>query len=121
MHLQKLKYLVSLNLSRNIVSDGRFLSNSTIFPFLKTLNLSFNKLKTLPALQLHNIIHLNLTGNEIASLEDFEGHPKLEVLELRGNKITSLNGLKNAESLRELYLADNSITSLKSLSKLPKL
>ncbi len=55
------------------------------------------------------------------SLEDFDGHPKLEVLELRGNKITSLSGIKNAISLRELYIADNAITSLKSLVKLPKL
>lgn len=121
MHLQKLKYVVSLNLSRNIVTDGRFLSNSTIFAFVKTLNLSFNKLKSLPAINLNNIIHLNLTGNEIVSLEDFDGHPKLEVLELRGNKITSLSGIKNAISLRELYIADNAITSLKSLVKLPKL
>jgi Leucine-rich repeat (LRR) protein len=63
MHLQKLRYVVTLNLSRNIVKDGRFLSNGGIFPYLKTLNLSFNKLKLLPSLNLRNIAHLNLNGN----------------------------------------------------------
>lgn len=53
------------------------MSNAGVFPFLKTLNLSFNKLKTLPALNLRNIAHLNLNGNEISSLEDFDGHSQL--------------------------------------------
>lgn len=68
MHLQKLRFLVSLNLSRNVISDGRFLSNAGIFPFLKVLNMSFNKLKSLPSLALRNVVHLNLNGNEISSL-----------------------------------------------------
>ena len=77
MHLQKLRFVITLNLSRNIIKDGRFMSNAGVFPFLKTLNLSFNKLKTLPALNLRNIAHLNLNGNEISSLEDFDGHSQL--------------------------------------------
>jgi Leucine-rich repeat (LRR) protein len=49
-HLQKLKYPTNINLSRNLISDGRFLSNPSIFSFLKSMNLSNNKLKSLPAI-----------------------------------------------------------------------
>ena len=47
--VQKLKYVTHLNLSRNCISDGRFLYNPGVFPYLKSLNLSNNKLKILPS------------------------------------------------------------------------
>jgi Leucine-rich repeat (LRR) protein len=121
LHLQKLRFASQINLSRNLISDGRFLSNAGIFPLLKTLSLANNKLTSLPAVLLGSLTHLNLNGNLIVSLEDFDGHPKLEVLELRGNRISSLKGLGKAPQLRELYLAENSLTSLNGLGAFPKL
>jgi len=93
MHIQKLRFVTHLNLSRNLINDGRFMSNGANFPYLKSLNLANNKLKVLPSLMLENVVHLNLNNNLITHLEDFDGHAKLEVLELRGNKISKLKGL----------------------------
>jgi Leucine-rich repeat (LRR) protein len=120
-HLQKLVYVTHLNLNRNCIADGRFLSNAGIFPFLKVLNLSNNKLKSLPSLSLLRINHLNLSNNVIQSVEDFDGHATLVTLELRGNKISSLKGLGKATALKNLYLADNSISSLSGIANLPSL
>ena len=75
------------------------------FPYLKNLNLANNKLKTLSPITLKNLRHLNLNGNLIESLEDFDGHDKLEHLEMRGNKIQALDGLKKAVMLKALFLA----------------
>ena len=95
--------------------------NPTVFPYLKEINLSSNKLKMLPSIELSRLISINLNNNIITSLEDFNGHPTLETLELRGNKITSLKDLKKVPSLKQLYLADNSISSLAGIGTLPSL
>lgn len=52
VHLQKLKYVSQLNLSRNCIAEGKFLYNHSIFPHLIMLNLSNNKLKALPSVQI---------------------------------------------------------------------
>ena len=67
-HIQKLRFVTHLNLSRNCITDGRFLSNPSLFPYVKNLNLSNNKIKALPSVQLVRIINLNLNHNEICSL-----------------------------------------------------
>lgn len=76
-HIQKLRFLTHLNLSRNCIRDGNFLSNHALFPYVKTINLSNNKIKALPAVQLIRLTHLNLNNNEITGLEDFDGNPTL--------------------------------------------
>ncbi len=91
------------------------------FPYLKKLNLQGNKIVSLAAINLQNLLHINLNNNSISSLDDFEGHAKLEVLELRKNKLTNLKGLANLANLKQLYLADNQLTTFNGISNVPKL
>ena len=96
-----------MDLARNVLQDVKFLSNESLFPYIKSINLSGNQIESLPIIELRKIARLNLNNNAITTLEDFDGHKKLEVLELRGNKISTLKGLTRLESLRELYIAEN--------------
>jgi len=64
-HIQTLRFLTHLNLNRNLISEGRFLSNPGLFPYLKSLNHSNNKFKFLPSLQLSRLTELNLNNNAI--------------------------------------------------------
>lgn len=102
-----LKYVVKLELARNQLHNANFLSRESVFPYLKYINLQGNKITALPAVALRNLRRLNLNQNVIATLEDFDGHPVLEILELRANKLKSLKGLKNVPGLSELYVAEN--------------
>lgn len=121
MYLHKLNYINKLNLSRNLISDSKFLANESDHPYLLILNLANNKINELGAIGFCKLKHLNLNSNLIVTLEYFEGHTCLEVLELRGNKIHSLKGLRKVIRLTALYLADNQISNLEGLADLPKL
>lgn len=79
-YLEKLKFVVELNLENNLISEVKFLINSESFPYLKKLNLQGNKITALNPINLPSLHHLNLNNNKIAFLEDFEGHPIIEVL-----------------------------------------
>ncbi len=116
-----MKFVVDLTLENNLINDIKFLQMSENFPYLKKLNLQGNKIGGLTAVGLRNLVQLNLNNNSIASLDDFEGHAKLEVIELRKNKLTSLKGLANLANLKQLYLADNQLTSLDGINNVPKL
>jgi len=63
IQIQKLRFVTHLNLSRNCIAESRFLSNPALFPFLKSLNISNNKLKVLPSIQLLRVTHINLNSN----------------------------------------------------------
>ena len=63
IHIQKLRFLAHINLNRNLIKDARCLSNSSIFPYLKSVNLSNNKLKALPSVELLRLTSLNLNNN----------------------------------------------------------
>ena len=104
-NLLHLKYVTNLNLARNQLESASFLSRDVAFPYLKSINLLGNKIESLPAIASKNLRMINLNFNLIANLEDFEGHPLLEVIELRGNKLKSLKGLGNLPALRELFVA----------------
>ena len=120
-YLEKLKFVIQLNLENNLINDIKFLMMSDSFPYLKKLNLQGNKVTALLTINLPNLVHVNLNNNKIISIDDFQGHAKIQVLELRKNKLTSLKGLANLASLRELYLADNQLTGFQPLNNVPKL
>lgn len=72
--LDKLKYVVDLNLENNMIGDIKFLQASDNFPYLKNLNLQGNKINSLTMIHLRNLIYLNLNNNKITSLLEFAGH-----------------------------------------------
>jgi len=114
-------HLLSLNASTNLINSLEVFTNPNVLPFLQILNLSNNKIKHFPAIQLPRLKKLNLNENGIDSCEDLQGHPALEVLELRKNKLKSCDGIKDMPKLRELYLAENKIKDLHGLDNLPSL
>lgn len=56
-------------------------------------------------MHLPKLRRLNLIENEIASVEDFEGHLNLEILELGKNKLKNTDGLGRMPQLKvfEIY------------------
>ena len=104
-NLLSLKYVVHLELARNLLTHAGFLSREGVFPCLKEINLQGNKIVSMPPVMLRSLRRLNLNNNLINSLQDFEGHPTLEIIELRGNKLKSIKGLKNLPALLELYIS----------------
>lgn len=58
---------------------------------------------------------LILSENEIATCEEFQGHPTLEYLDLGKNKLKDLKGVCNMPKLRELVVSENEITSPQEL------
>ena len=114
-------HLCSLRASKNLIDDIGFMGNPAKLQFLSFIDLSNNRIRELPALELPRLRFLDLRNNQIATCEKFNGHPTLEVLELRKNKLTSLSGLKNMRRLTELWLASNELTSISELDNLPLL
>ncbi len=72
--------------------------------FLQILNLSNNKIKELPELNLVSLLELNLEANLIDKTSEFKGLPKLEKLNLKQNKLKDCTGLINCPELDVLYL-----------------
>lgn len=64
---------------------------------------------------------LNLSENLITTASEFNGHPKLVILDLRKNKLTSCLGLNSMACLEELLLSENEIASVKDLFGMPAL
>nr|CBY84490.1 AIR9 protein [Trypanosoma brucei brucei] len=64
---------------------------------------------------------LDLSINEIGSVDFLRKTPYLRHLYLSGNKIEHLHGISNFSSLETLCLSDNAINSFEGLEKLPNL
>ena len=72
--------------------------------FLQILNLSNNKIKELPELNLSSLLELNLETNLIDNAKEFKGLPKLKKLNLKQNKLKDCTGLINSPELDVIYL-----------------
>ncbi|CAI2376149.1 unnamed protein product [Moneuplotes crassus] len=118
--LLSLPNILTLTAIENQIEDISFLSQDQ-HNFLQVLNLSQNKIKSLPPIPCPMIRHIILNENEIESCAEFTGHPNLEILELRKNKLGNCDGLGNMPKLKELYLAENPLVSVGQLHTLPNL
>lgn len=93
------------------------------FVSLKVLNLSGNAIVRITAGALPRGLHmLNLSKNNISSIEGLRELTRLRVLDLSYNRIFRIgHGLASCSSLKELYLAGNKISEVEGLHRLLKL
>jgi len=113
--LTQLPHLLTLQLENNQVQSLDCLQEANL-PWCQKLNLSSNKLTSLPPLGvLQRLRSANFGSNEIESLAGFGAHPVLQELDLQENKLASLEGLGTLACLKRLVLAGNALTSLAGL------
>jgi Leucine-rich repeat (LRR) protein len=129
--------MTELDLSNNAIKEIVFAFDENLFPKLKLLILSNNKvsslqfIKTLPKLKVLVLINnrlKNLTCNDANTL-NHSGNgliniPDLEYLDISFNELVDLGGLAQASNLLELKilrLSNNKIQKINFLSHLPKL
>lgn len=93
------------------------------FSSLKALNLSGNAIVRITAGSLPRGLHiLNLSKNNISTIEGLRDLTRLRVLDLSYNRILRIgHGLASCSSLKELYLAGNKISEVEGLHRLLKL
>lgn len=110
----RLPHLLTLRADDNAVDAVDFVL--ALLPWCQRLDLSGNKLTCAPSLcPLERLRFARFTGNEIASLDGFGGHPVLEELELTENKLATLSGMGTMAALTRLDLTGNELTSLEGL------
>lgn len=93
------------------------------FVNLKVVNLSGNSIVRITAGALPRGLHmLNLSKNNISTIEGLRELTRLRVLDLSYNRILRIgHGLASCSSLKELYLAGNKISEVEGLHRLLKL
>ncbi|KAA8524514.1 hypothetical protein F0562_010937 [Nyssa sinensis] len=93
------------------------------FVNLRVLNLSGNAIVRITAGALPRGLHiLNLSKNNISTIEGLRELTRLRVLDLSYNRIVRIgHGLASCSALKELYLAGNKISEVDGLHRLLKL
>lgn len=86
------------------------------------LDVSDNNLTSLDGIVgLANLKTLNAGKNRITEIKQLENLWNLKKLELYSNQLKNLNGIQNLTKLTYLNLSDNQLTNLKGMNKLTKL
>ena len=92
---------------------------SQSFSAVETLNLSMNKISSLPYLSLFiNLKELKLAFNKLEDLEDLKGCHNLVYLDLSHNQIKSLNNIHHLSCLQTLDISHNLIQDIRDLFNL---
>ncbi|XP_022727301.1 uncharacterized protein LOC111283142 [Durio zibethinus] len=121
------RYISSLSASATTAQlanhDLRIIPFLSAFVSLKVLNLSGNAIARITAGALPRGLHfLNLSKNNISTIEGLRELTRLRVLDLSYNRIFRIgHGLASFSSLKELYLAGNKISEVEGLHRLLKL
>jgi hypothetical protein len=91
-------------------------------PNLVVLDVSENELESLDGVEhLERLQHLYVNSNALSSIAEVPTLPKLNILSLSCNCIRSLDGMQQQPSLELLSLSDNEIPSLAGLNACPSL
>lgn len=101
-----MNYLVRIDCSKNEIKEMDIFNTIDKLQFLQILNLSSNKIKELPELNLGALTELNLETNSIDNASGFKGLPNLKKLNLKQNKLKDCTGLANCPELDVLYLVN---------------
>ena len=120
-NLKKMPHLLSVQAESNELKAMDMFKDEELFTYLQNLNLAYNLIAAFPAFKLPKLLHLNLRGNQIGSLEAFEGLANLKTLNLKGNQVTSLSGLHEMPNLEKIDLSKNLIQSIVGFTNVPKL
>lgn len=111
-------YLLTLDLSMNLITSDHLPSIRMMSPSLQKLDLSYNQLTVFPDLPT-SLKELNLNYNNITSIPDIDSKlPSLDVLKVTNNLVETVGKLPT--SLSSAYLSENKIKSITngSLQKL---
>lgn len=85
---------------------------------LRILNLSHNNIVSIEGLKdMKYLSHLNLAGNNIKNIEHLNANLMLEHLDLSDNAITTIPDLSSMKLLRRLHLHSNRIKTLQFCEK----
>lgn len=120
--VKSLDYLFELAVAGNQIDSIEFMSaEMTTLKYLQKVDLTQNKITTLPQLQCPLLKKLILDENEIATC-NLKGHPSLKVLSLNKNKLTSGEGLVGLRQLVQLDIQENeTLTHLGGMQDFPSL
>jgi len=110
--LKHIPYMLSMNCSSNRVRNIECLEGH--LQYLISFNLSSNMLTKLTPLTMPTLKKVNLSGNKIATCEEFGGHQTIEVLDMSDNLLEDLSGMQKMPTLATLNVARNQIKSLKA-------
>lgn len=84
-----------------------------MFPNLKWLDVSKNKITEMPAFKLPKLEYLDIGYNKLEKVNDgWAGHANIRILKTIDNKFKSLAQFKAMPKLEELYAAQNAFTTL---------
>lgn len=114
-------HLTDLNLAHNAIPE--LTSDLKKLPQLRNLDLSFNKITSIPAgvfTNSSNLQRLFLSSNKISSIKNgsLENLTSLQTLQLNRNRLSTIpkNLFLNLKSLKQLELEKNRIRSIEGLS-----
>jgi Leucine-rich repeat (LRR) protein len=111
--LKDMQQLVYLNLAKNKIKLISVLCNDDMFPNLKWLDVSNNKLTELPGIKLPKLEYLDIGYNKLEKVNDaWVGHANIRIMKCVDNKFKSLSAFKAIPKLEELYMANNAVTVL---------
>ena len=100
----------------------RGLWDTRLTPNLIVLDVSENELESLEGIKhLERLQHLYVNSNAVSCIDEVPVLPNLTVLSLSCNRIASLDRMQHQPSLELLSLADNNISSIAGLSTCPHL
>lgn len=109
--------LVSLNLSKNSISD---ISPLISIQMVETLDLSGNKIKNIEVIStFKKLKELNLNNNLVEKVPELS--KTLEILYLSFNKVNDISNLSRNNKLLRLKLNSNNIEDISSLENLKEL
>jgi Leucine-rich repeat (LRR) protein len=111
-HVQKHRFLECLLVSNNAIS-----SIDPIAPlkYLMVLDLSHNRIESLPLLEDMKIQELNLKGNMLRSLENIQSLTLLTSLDVSNNELCTVEPLQHCPQLSYLDVSGNKIPDVQDL------
>lgn len=80
-----------LNLSKNKIKALTVFTQDEMFPNLKWLDVSSNKIAEMPAIKLPKLEYLDISNNVLEKVNDgWQGHANIKVFKTTQNKFKSL-------------------------------